>query len=86
MLVDDYEQYQNKNNDRTDVVVVSRSGSEEPEQEQQPEPEPLANDRTTPRPSYLLGFQREAVGPTDDALFAYRLTLKPFCYRLFAYV
>lgn len=40
MLVDEYEQYQN-NNDRTDVVVVSRSGSEEPE----PEPEPLANDR-----------------------------------------
>jgi len=38
MLVDEYEQYQN-NNDRTDVVVVSRSGSEEPETE------PLANDR-----------------------------------------
>lgn len=35
MLVDEYEQY---NNDRTDVVVVSRSGSEEPE------PEPLADD------------------------------------------
>ncbi|OJJ32980.1 hypothetical protein ASPWEDRAFT_43017 [Aspergillus wentii DTO 134E9] len=37
MLVDEYEQYQN-NNDRTDVVVVSRDGSEEPE------PEPLADD------------------------------------------
>lgn len=41
MLVDEYEQYQN-NNDRTDVVVVSRSGSEEPEQE------PLADDRKSP--------------------------------------
>lgn len=41
MLVDEYEQYQN-NNDRTDVVVVSRSGSEEPE------PEPLATDRKGP--------------------------------------
>lgn len=40
MLVDEYEQYQN--NDRTDVVVVSRSGSEE-----EPEPEPLADDRTS---------------------------------------
>ena len=38
MLVDEYEQYHN-NNDRTDVVVVSRSGSEEPE------PEILADDR-----------------------------------------
>ncbi|KAL1970798.1 hypothetical protein VTN77DRAFT_2632 [Rasamsonia byssochlamydoides] len=36
MLVDEYEQY---NNDRTDVIVVSRSGSEE-----EPEPEILAND------------------------------------------
>ncbi|KAL2010554.1 hypothetical protein VTN00DRAFT_6361 [Thermoascus crustaceus] len=35
MLVDEYEQF---NNDRTDVVVVSRSGSEEPEAE------PLADD------------------------------------------
>lgn len=41
MLVDEYEPYQN-NNDRTDVVVVSRSGSEEPE------PEPLADDRKGP--------------------------------------
>lgn len=41
MLVDEYEQYPN-NNDRTDVVVVSRSGSEEPEQE------PLADDRKSP--------------------------------------
>lgn len=40
MLVDDYEQYQN--NDRTDVVVVSRSGSEE-----EAEPDPLATDRTS---------------------------------------
>lgn len=38
MLVDEYEQY---NNDRTDVIVVSRSGSEE-----EPEPELLANDCT----------------------------------------
>lgn len=38
MLVDEYEQYQN--NDRTDVVVVSRSGSEE-----EAEPDPLADDR-----------------------------------------
>ncbi|KAH8702140.1 putative ubiquitin C-terminal hydrolase [Talaromyces proteolyticus] len=36
MLVDEYEQY---NNDRTDVIVVSRSGSEE-----EPESEPAAND------------------------------------------
>lgn len=47
MLVDEYEPYQN-NNDRTDVVVVSRSGSEEPE------PEPLADDRKGPRP-FLYG-------------------------------
>lgn len=39
MLVDEYEQYHN-NNDKTDVVVVSRSGSEE-----EPEPEPSADDR-----------------------------------------
>jgi hypothetical protein len=39
MLVDEYEQY---NNDRTDVVVVSRSGSEE-----EPETEPLADDCTS---------------------------------------
>lgn len=42
MLVDEYEQY---NNDRTDVIVVSRSGSEE-----EPEPELLANDCTDSPP------------------------------------
>lgn len=48
MLVDDYEQYQN--NDRTDVVVVSRSGSEE-----EPEPDPLATDRMSlPLPNRLI--------------------------------
>lgn len=36
MLYDGYDQY---NNDRTDVIVVSRSGSED-----EPESEPLAND------------------------------------------
>lgn len=38
MLFDGYEQY---NNDRTDVIVVSRSGSED-----EPESEPAANDCT----------------------------------------
>lgn len=52
MLVDEYEQYHNNNNDRTDVVVVSRSGSEELEPEQEPEPEPLANDCTTSLPAF----------------------------------
>lgn len=42
MLVDEYDQYQN-NNDRTDVVVVSRSGSEE---DQEKEPELVADDCT----------------------------------------
>lgn len=36
MLYDGYDQF---NNDRTDVIVVSRSGSED-----EPESEPLAND------------------------------------------
>lgn len=40
MLFDGYEQY---NNDRTDVIVVSRSGSED-----EPESEPAANDCTHP--------------------------------------
>jgi hypothetical protein len=48
MLVDEYEQY---NNDRTDVIVVSRSGSEE-----EPEPEVLANDCT--EHSLLSKFDR----------------------------
>lgn len=39
MLYDGYDQY--NNNDRTDVIVVSRSGSED-----EPESEPLANDCT----------------------------------------
>jgi hypothetical protein len=38
MLYDGYDQY---NNDRTDVIVVSRSGSED-----EPESEPAANDCT----------------------------------------
>lgn len=45
MLYDGYDQY--NNNDRTDVIVVSRSGSED-----EPESEPLANDCTA------LPFQR----------------------------
>lgn len=48
MLVDEYEQF---NNDRTDVVVVSRSGSEEPEAE------PLADDCMVP-PCPLLRLIR----------------------------
>jgi ubiquitin carboxyl-terminal hydrolase 7 len=43
MLFDGYDQYNNTNNDRTDVIVVSRSGSED-----EPESEPAANDCTTP--------------------------------------
>lgn len=46
MLVDDDYEHVEYNNDRTDVIVVSRSGSEE-----EPESEPLANDC---RDSFLI--------------------------------
>ena len=45
MLVEEYGQYNANNNEKTDIIPVSRSGSEEPEPEQQEqEAEPLAND------------------------------------------
>lgn len=54
MLYDGYDQF---NNDRTDVIVVSRSGSED-----EPESEPLANDCTVlPSPSASEGERTGSV-------------------------
>lgn len=61
MLVDEYEQYHN-NNDRTDVVVVSRSGSEEPD------PEILADDRKSlQHPLHYFRHDCTFIHPADPA-------------------
>lgn len=68
MLYDGYDQY---NNDRTDVIVVSRSGSED-----EPESEPAANDCTALLPPRAPEGEKDK--PGGSISYSWNLTFCTF--------